>query len=103
MEFEELIEQSEDEQAELMQEIADKEDEYDRAKQLSEKADKETVDLDGDGVLKREDQWGFLTEGYNGYGMWAAGGHKITGIRYVNEPGCRFEAQLYAAALVKKP
>ena len=34
MEFEELIEQSEDEQAELMQEIADKEDEYDRAKYL---------------------------------------------------------------------
>ena len=29
-------------------------------------------------------------------------GHKITGIRYVNEPGCQFEAQLYAAALVKK-
>ena len=29
-------------------------------------------------------------------------GHKITGIRYVNEPGCPFEAQLYAAALVKK-
>ncbi|MBQ7931698.1 MAG: extracellular solute-binding protein [Clostridia bacterium] len=38
-----------------------------------------TKDLDGDGVQKREDQWGFLTEGYNGYGMWAAGGHKITG------------------------
>ena len=34
MEFEELIEQSEDEQAELMKEIADKEDEYDRAKYL---------------------------------------------------------------------
>ena len=34
MEFEALIEESEDEQAELMQEIADKEDEYDRAKYL---------------------------------------------------------------------
>ncbi len=38
-----------------------------------------TKDLDGDGVQKREDQWGFLTEGYNGYGLWAAGGQKITG------------------------
>ena len=38
-----------------------------------------TKDMNGDGTLKREDQWGFLTEGYNGYGMWAAGGHKITG------------------------
>ncbi len=34
MEFEALIEESEDEQAELMQEIADKKDEYDRAKYL---------------------------------------------------------------------
>ena len=29
-------------------------------------------------------------------------GHKITGIRFANEPGSKLEAQLYAAALVKK-
>ena len=29
-------------------------------------------------------------------------GHKITGIRYVNETGCAMDAHLYAAALVKR-
>ena len=38
-----------------------------------------TKDLDGNGSQTREDQWGFLTEAYNGYGLWAAGGQKITG------------------------
>ena len=44
---------------------------YDMAKQV-------TRDVDGNGVQDNSDQWGFLTESYNEYGLWAAGGQRIT-------------------------
>jgi len=44
---------------------------YDMAKEV-------TKDLDGNGTLEDTDQWGFLTESYNEYGLWAAGGQRIT-------------------------
>ena len=44
---------------------------YDMAKKV-------TKDLDGNGVQDETDQWGFLTESYNEYGLWAAGGQSIT-------------------------
>ncbi len=37
-----------------------------------------TKDANGDGELTKDDQWGFLTESYNTYGLWAAGGQRIT-------------------------
>lgn len=37
-----------------------------------------TKDIDGNGVLDDTDQWGFLTESYNEYGLWAAGAQHIT-------------------------
>jgi len=45
---------------------------YDMAKTV-------TKDIDGNGTLEDTDQWGFLTESYNEYGLWAAGGQAITG------------------------
>ena len=45
---------------------------YSMAKQVSK-------DLDGNGVQDETDQWGFLTESYNEYGLWAAGGQSVTG------------------------
>ncbi|MGM9625047.1 MAG: hypothetical protein ACI3XM_04980 [Eubacteriales bacterium] len=37
-----------------------------------------TKDLDGNGKLDQNDQWGFLTETYNEYGLWASAGERIT-------------------------
>ncbi len=37
-----------------------------------------TKDTDGNGKMEPEDQWGFLTESFNQYGLWAAGGERIT-------------------------
>ena len=45
---------------------------YDMAKDV-------TRDVDGNGSMDYTDQWGFLTESYNEYGLWAAGGQAITG------------------------
>ena len=44
---------------------------YDMAKTV-------TKDLDGNGTFDDTDQWGFLTESYNEYGLWASGGQRIT-------------------------
>ncbi len=44
---------------------------YDMAKAV-------TKDTNGDSQLTKEDQWGFLTEAYNEYGLWAAGDQRIT-------------------------
>jgi len=44
---------------------------YDMAKVAS-------LDLDGDGVMGDWDQYGFLTEQYNAYGLWACTGESIT-------------------------
>jgi len=35
-------------------------------------------DLDGNGQMDMTDQWGFLTEDFNGYGLWASCGNRIT-------------------------
>ncbi len=43
---------------------------YDMAKEV-------TKDLDGNGALDDTDQWGYLTESYNQYGLWASGGQRI--------------------------
>ena len=43
---------------------------YDMAKTV-------TKDLDGNGTFEDTDQWGFLTESYNEYGLWASGGQRI--------------------------
>lgn len=34
-------------------------------------------DMNGDGVISDEDQWGYFSETYNEYGMWAASGETI--------------------------
>ena len=44
---------------------------YDMAKEV-------TKDIDGNGTLDDTDQWGYLTESYNQYGLWASGGQRIT-------------------------
>ncbi len=46
--------------------------------QLYDMAKTVTKDTNGDGTLDMDDQWGFLTESYNTYGLWAAGGQRIT-------------------------
>ncbi len=43
---------------------------YDMAKEV-------TKDLDGNGAFDDTDQWGFLTESYNQYGLWASCGQRI--------------------------
>ncbi|MBQ7983968.1 MAG: extracellular solute-binding protein, partial [Clostridia bacterium] len=45
---------------------------YDMAKTVS-------ADLDGNGRMDTSDQWGFLTESFNEYGLWASGGQRIIG------------------------
>ncbi len=35
-------------------------------------------DTNGDGKMTPDDQWGFLTESFNQYGLWASGGQRIT-------------------------
>ncbi|MBP3919421.1 MAG: extracellular solute-binding protein [Clostridia bacterium] len=37
-----------------------------------------TKDVDGNAKLDNTDQWGFLTESYNVYGLWASSGEHIT-------------------------
>ena len=44
---------------------------------LYEMAKTVTKDLNGDGVIADDDQWGYFSEGYNQYGMWAASGETI--------------------------
>ncbi|MBQ7299407.1 MAG: extracellular solute-binding protein [Clostridia bacterium] len=46
---------------------------------MHEMAKDVTRDVDGNGTMDYTDQWGFLTESYNEYGLWAAGGQAITG------------------------
>ena len=47
-------------------------------KLMHEMAKTVTKDLDGNGTMDDTDQWGFLTESYNQYGLWASGGQRIT-------------------------
>ena len=37
------------------------------------------ADLDGNGKMDDTDQWGFVTESYNMFGLWASTGEKIAG------------------------
>lgn len=69
-----------------MAEEYDMENLYDRVKAgtwtlslMHELAKDVTRDVDGNGTMDFTDQWGFLTESYNEYGLWAAGGQAITG------------------------
>jgi len=38
------------------------------------------VDLDGDGEMTENDQWGFLSENFNTFALWSASGERLTKI-----------------------
>lgn len=44
---------------------------------MYETAKATALDLDGDGKMTIDDQWGLLTESFNTYGFWVGGGNKI--------------------------
>jgi len=50
---------------------------YDMAKTVA-------YDVDGDGVMNENDQWGFLSENYNTFALWMASGERLT---EMNEDG----------------
>lgn len=70
----------------------------DKLMQMSAQA---TTDLNGDSKFDANDQYGFITEIYNTYGLWAGFGGKITSITKNNYPEYVYDTEESIEKLMK--